>query len=653
MISYVSSALASLLLTLSGLVAAEVPAAPASVAVRIGAPAVPTPSSGVRMVLSSPLDRQVFQRATREAGAMVFEGEIAGEPGDVVEGQIAGPGMNDAWRPLVTLAPGAQRFRATLTAPAGGWYPVTTRLRRGTNVLFTTPVAQVGVGEVFVIAGQSNSANHGEEHQTVKSGRVSAFTGSGWQVANDPQPGASGNGGSFVPPFAEALVLRFGVPVGIIAVGAGGTSVREWLPRGARFPNPPTVLAHVTRREEGDWESKGGLFNAFVSRSRAVGPRGFRAVLWHQGESDANQADPTRTLAGDLYTRYMGELITQSREAVGWSAPWFVAQVSYHTPDDTGSAEIRAAQAALWKSGVALEGPDTDTLVGVLRDTGGKGIHFSGPGLREHGYQWSVKVGAWLEGQLGLPSAGALTWPPLVLPGTENFTVAGRPAFAFLPPEGKRSSPQPWILYGPTLRGHPDEAERWMHERFLAAGIAVAGVDVGEAYGSPRSHAAFDALHQELTRRGFAERACLLGRSRGGLLVTSWGLARPERVSGVAGIYPVYDFRTYPGVTNAAPAYGLTPAELMARSEEFNPIARVGILARAKVPVFLIHGDSDTVVPLEQNSGEFARRYREAGVESLLKLVVLPGQGHNMDEGFFRSRQLVDFVVDRARAGAR
>jgi hypothetical protein len=36
-----------------------------------------------------------------------------------------------------------------------------------------------------------------------------------------------------------------------------------------------------------------------------------------------------------------------------------------------------------------------------------------------------------------------------------------------------------------------------MHERFLAAGVAVAGVDVGEAYGSPRSHAAFEVLYAE------------------------------------------------------------------------------------------------------------------------------------------------------------
>ena len=39
-----------------------------------------------------------------------------------------------------------------------------------------------------------------------------------------------------------------------------------------------------------------------------------------------------------------------------------VALVSYHNPADTSSPEIRGAQASLWQDGLALEGPDTDTL---------------------------------------------------------------------------------------------------------------------------------------------------------------------------------------------------------------------------------------------------------------------------------------------------
>ena len=35
--------------------------------------------------------------------------------------------------------------------------------------------------------------------------------------------------------------------------------------------------------------------------------------------------------------------------------------------------------------------------LGELRDSGGSGVHFSGKGLREHGWLWAELVGDWLE----------------------------------------------------------------------------------------------------------------------------------------------------------------------------------------------------------------------------------------------------------------
>jgi pimeloyl-ACP methyl ester carboxylesterase len=241
----------------------------------------------------------------------------------------------------------------------------------------------------------------------------------------------------------------------------------------------------------------------------------------------------------------------------------------------------------------------------------------------------------------------------LILPG-ERLTVAGLPGFIFLPPEGKRSSPQPWVMYAPTLPGYPDSHEKWMHERFLEAGIAVAGIDVGEACGSQKGRDGFTALYRELTgKRGFAARPVLLGRSRGGLWVTSWAAENPEKVAGIVGIYPVFDLRIYPGLDKSATAYGLSVAELKEKLEELNPINRIDVLARSKVPVFLIHGDQDKVVPLKENSAAFVERYRKAGKADAVTLIVAKGQGHNFWEGFFRCQSLVDFVIARARAAER
>lgn len=240
----------------------------------------------------------------------------------------------------------------------------------------------------------------------------------------------------------------------------------------------------------------------------------------------------------------------------------------------------------------------------------------------------------------------------LILPG-ESFLVEGRPAFILLPAEKERRKPQPWIFYAPTLSGYPDAHEKWMHEQFLAAGVAVAGIDVGEAYGSPRGRELLSALYHELTKkRAFATRPCLLGRSRGGLWVTSWACEHPDQVAGIAGIYPVFDLRTYPGLVKAAPAYELKPDELQAKLSEHNPIERVDVLAKAKVPVFIIHGDEDKVVSLKENSGELAARYEAAGAKDAVTLVVVKGQGHNFWEGFFRCNELIEFAIAQSRRGA-
>ena len=45
-------------------------------------------------------------------------------------------------------------------------------------------------------------------------------------------------------------------------------------------------------------------------------------------------------------------------------------------------------------------------------------------------------------------------------------------------------------------------------------------------------------------------------------------------------------------------------------------IERLAPLAKAGVPVLHVHGDRDRVVPLDDNSAEFARRYRALGGEN-------------------------------------
>jgi pimeloyl-ACP methyl ester carboxylesterase len=230
----------------------------------------------------------------------------------------------------------------------------------------------------------------------------------------------------------------------------------------------------------------------------------------------------------------------------------------------------------------------------------------------------------------------------------ETFLVENRVAF-LIPPTGNLSPGRvPWVLYAPTLSGLPSASEKWMFEKFLAAGIAVAGIDVGESYGSPEGRRLFSSLYRELSeKKGFSAKTVLLARSRGGLMTLCWAAENADKIAAFAGIYPVCNIASYPGVSKAAGAYLMTPGELSSNLEKHNPIDRLASLAAAKVPFFSIHGDVDRTVPLESNSGELQKRYEALG--GSMELIVPKGQGHNMWEGFFQCEELVAFVLKHAR----
>ncbi len=130
--------------------------------------------------------------------------------------------------------------------------------------------------------------------------------------------------------------------------------------------------------------------------------------------------------------------------------------------------------------------------------------------------------------------------------------------------------------------------------------------------------------------------------------MSSWAIANTEKVNGIAGIYPVFDLTTYPGLKRAAPAYGLSVEELSKSLDQHNPIANIDKLAQAQIPVFIIHGDEDTVVPLKENSATLMQRYEAAGSADVAELLTVAGQGHNFWEGFFRCQPLVDFAIEKA-----
>lgn len=317
------------------------------------------------MVMLSPMNYQVFQRQTRLKGNVRIAGRVLVDC-DKVEFRLSGKSLDGnlpgTWQ-AVTVQKGLRNFDGTFPVSAGGWYKFEIRATNAGKVVAQGTISKVGVGEVFVGAGQSNSTNYGSVQQQPTSGMVSTFSGADWRIANDPQPGThdKSSGGSFWPAFGDAMYAKYGVPIGFAVTGHGGTSVNQWQPGSE-------------------------LFNWMMTRMYQLGKGGFRAVLWHQGESDTG-------MNSDDYARLLTNVIWGSKVEAGWEFPWFVAQVSYHDPTHNSFDSTRNAQKQLWDSGVALEGPDTDTLTGDNR----AGIHFGPKGLQNHGKMWTDKVSVYLD----------------------------------------------------------------------------------------------------------------------------------------------------------------------------------------------------------------------------------------------------------------
>jgi hypothetical protein len=118
------------------------------------------------LTLTQPVARQIVQRSIANTGSIKIAGSLTGfaeaiEARAVVMAGLENSGTSTAWQ-TIAANPAEGNFQGNLTSvPAGGWYQIEVRALVGGSPLEPNIILKVGVGEVFVTAGQSNSANFG------------------------------------------------------------------------------------------------------------------------------------------------------------------------------------------------------------------------------------------------------------------------------------------------------------------------------------------------------------------------------------------------------------------------------------------------------------------------------------------------------------
>ena len=177
----------------------------------------------------------------------------------------------------------------------------------------------------------------------------------------------------------------------------------------------------------------------------------------------------------------------------------------------------------------------------------------------------------------------------------------------------------------------------------LNKGYHVVYCDVANLYGNDEAVKRWDEYYNFLRLELLlADRAVLEGYSRGGLMVYNWAFKNPEKVAVIYADAPLMNFKSWPKIRpQAMKAYGFKN-EAEARAWNKNPVDRLEILAKAKIPIIHVVGDADTVLPVPEHTGLAEARYKKMG--GVFKVIHKPGVGHH-PHSLKDPTPIVDFVL--------
>ncbi len=169
-------------------------------------------------------------------------------------------------------------------------------------------------------------------------------------------------------------------------------------------------------------------------------------------------------------------------------------------------------------------------------------------------------------------------------------------------------------------------------------GYHLAYIRLSDRYGCPWAIERMRRFHEYLTQEcGLGAKPVILGFSRGGLYAVNFALSCPERVGKLYLDAPVLDVMSWPGGRGAGggaarewreclECYGETEATI-ARNPQARPVKRGAELARLGIPLAVVIGGADDVVPFEENARPFADAFAAAGGRLLLN--IKPNCGHH------------------------
>jgi hypothetical protein len=345
-----------------------------------------------QLQITFPQERAVFQRDQLGKSNIPVAGNYT-KTANKIEARVVpvrdGQGQGSPWT-VIADKPSGGIFNGSIQV-SQGWYKLEVRATMDGNIVGTSDISKVGVGEVFIISGQSNA--QGVDHITTvplppgaSDDRVNIVRYNNDEISSLQDPpfpefahldlqdeghimGPRGRTAWCWGMLGDSLAKKLNVPVLFINTAWSGTSIQNWLESSKGIPTS-SVYSELFRFP--DRMPYGNLRLAVQNYARQYG---LRAVLWMLGESDTY---PVRMGYSDFKSKLEEVIRTLSADA-GRELPWMIARTSKITDGSgiqiTSQAIIDAENDVIRGLGAfGAYGPETDALQVNRID----GVHFFG-----------------------------------------------------------------------------------------------------------------------------------------------------------------------------------------------------------------------------------------------------------------------------------
>ena len=226
----------------------------------------------------------------------------------------------------------------------------------------------------------------------------------------------------------------------------------------------------------------------------------------------------------------------------------------------------------------------------------------------------------------------------------EKQTLGEREILIVFPKEGTANGK--WALKSEYFEAFPD-----VQIKLLEKGYHIAHVysKARLCYNEDTPYRAKLAEYMN-EKYGLSKKCAVIGMSCGGLQGVYFAARYPECVSCLYLDAPVINLLSWPAgvggckepmLDELKESTGMTLIDLMSYRD--HPLDNITKLIENKIPVILVCGDSDDVVPYEENGKLFDAIYSKSGLP--YKHILKPGCGHH-PHSLEDNTEIIDFIME-------